>query len=423
MIATSAGMVRSYAADFEAALIRHKNIRGALTWRTMSVHAFIPAAFGHHAPMPRSNRLYRATYLAVAVFAAPLSTSSARAGDLVIAVAGPSSGYNSALTGEIVSAAHEAAEKLNAAGGVNGETVKVEAIDDGCDAAKASEVANQLSARNVALVLGHPCTGAAMAAAKVYAAQSRLYIATASRYPGLTAPRLGETIFRLAGRDDRQGADAARHLMAAARGKPIAIVHDRTLYARTIAEAAAASLAKTSAASLITATLISGDKDYPLVTAKIKSAAAIFFAGYPLEAGLLIRQLRASGSTADVLLSDSNATPEFASTFGDVAKGVRVLLPRFARAPETAGKTANERDIAAQRELTDTAISAFTTAAIGVKSNDAKAVSAALHSRALATPLGPLTFDASGDAARASFDVYTWMGSEWQADTQTPAAQ
>ncbi len=66
--------------------------------------------------------------------------------------------------------------------------------------------------------------------------QRTSFIATETRHPDLTLKRAGPSIFRLAGSDDAQGLDAARICSRLAGDKTIAIVHDRTLFAKTIAE-------------------------------------------------------------------------------------------------------------------------------------------------------------------------------------------
>lgn len=340
----------------------------------------------------------------------------------VIVVAGPVTGRSAPITDAMLLGARAAATRLNASGGLNGAPVAVEMADDGCSSETATATATALVARGVALVIGHPCTTAALAAAKIYAASGTLYFVTASRHPALTQPRPGSTVFRLSGRDDKQGEDAAAALKAAAKGGAIAIVHDRTQYARSIAEAAAAALVKAGAAAPVTATLIAGEKDFPLVTAKIKGAAAVFYAGFPLEAGLLFRQLRASRSDARLFVSDSIATPEFTATFGADAVGVAALLPRFAMTAtsEDPRLSSAERTLAAARALAETAVIAFSATAARSKATDGKTIADQLAAVGAAGPEGPMTFDPSGDARRPSFDAHTWTGTSWQRLESSP---
>ena len=58
-------------------------------------------------------------------------------------------------------------------------------------------------------------------------------LAPATRHPALTEPRAGPTIFRLAGRDDRQGASAGTYLARKFAGKPVAVVYGGAPIRRT----------------------------------------------------------------------------------------------------------------------------------------------------------------------------------------------
>ena len=111
--------------------------------------------------------------------------------------------------------------------------------------------------------------------------------------------------------------------------KPIAVVHDRTLYAKTIAETAIAAL-KAVKKEPITATIVGGDKEYRRLVAKIKGAGAVLFAGFPLEAGFIFSALTNAKSEAAVVASESVATGEFTSSFPAEAKRARIMLATHA---------------------------------------------------------------------------------------------
>lgn len=349
-----------------------------------------------------------------------------------IAVVGPAQGPQAQTTQALAGGASETAKSLTrlserTQGSWQGfgtrmlpARYEVTIKDDGCDAAKAEAVAKQIVTENFDLVLGHPCPKAALAAAKVYGAAGVTFIATETRHPDLTAKRAGPSIFRLSGRDDAQGLDAARYLATAHGGKPVAIVHDRTLYAKTIAEQAAATL-KEKKIETVTATIVAGDKEYAKLIAKIKDAGAVFFAGFPLEAGFILKELRAAGSNAPFLASESVATDEFVSTFPEVAQQVSVLRPMPSSFHQSlAGGT--------------TAVGLYAEA-LGVAFGPAKDTGSwrALVNQALARYRHPLmsadtgpnllpassdireiTFDASGNANLDSYALVRWNGVKWQ---------
>ncbi len=278
---------------------------------------------------------------------------SPAAAETLIAIAGSKTGPHAERTRAIEQGARRAAETLNVSAGSD---FVIETIDDGCDDAKAAGVARALVAKNVALVLGHPCANAAIAAADIYGKSETVFIATATRYPGLTDKRAGPAIFRLAGRDGKQGAAAARYIAETFRGATIAVVHDRTLYARTIAEQALETL-KAAKVETISATIIGGDKEYARLVAKIKGAAAVFYAGFPLEAGFILQALRGAGSDARFIVTDSVATVEFTQSFAAKAKGVMALLPHMARTDVVAGPVLN-----ADATLAHAAVEAYASA-------------------------------------------------------------
>lgn len=326
-----------------------------------------------------------------------LEPLSAKADDAaLIAVVGPASGAAADTTAAIERGVRRAV------GGYAGKgaTLQIESVDDGCEPRKAEAAAETLVARKMVVVIGHPCTGAALAAAKVYAAANIVFIATETRHPDLTAKRAGPTIFRLAGNDAEQGEAAAAALAAQAAGKPVAVVHDRTLYAKTIAEAAIKELRR-SKIEPITATIIAGDKEYAKLLAKIKGAGAVLFAGFPLEAGFIASSLRRAGSSARLLCSDSIATDEFASSFAAEAKNAWVLQPNrqdSAKAAEAAVEI-----VVHALELTAAQPGTATGAQI------AGAIAAHEH----ATVLGPISFSKQGDAGLASYKAVRWDGAAW----------
>jgi branched-chain amino acid transport system substrate-binding protein len=66
-----------------------------------------------------------------------------------------------------------AVSEISAAGGFFGETVETVAADDYCDPQQAVAAANKLIADGVKLVIGHPCSGAAMSGARAECSISR----------------------------------------------------------------------------------------------------------------------------------------------------------------------------------------------------------------------------------------------------------
>lgn len=366
-------------------------------------------------------------HLALAALLATLAFPPLARADIVIAVAGPASGEGERRMHALRAAADAAVRDINGRGGVLGQSLTVISTDDGCAADLAATSAHTLAAQKPALVLGHPCASAAVAAADVYASESILFIATATRHPQLTVKRAGPTIFRLAGRDDRQGAAAAHLIARDFKGEKVALVQDRTLYARSIFDQAMAELKDRNFPEPITAAIIAGDKEYKATAAKTKDAAALLFLGFPLEAGFLHAALRAAGSSTRVIGSDSLVTDEFAATFGGDVSGIWALSAPIpaddanADGRDTGGRSTDGRNGALDETArTAAAIAIFADAANQAGSTQAAAVADVIARTEFLTEIGPVSFDAAGDARIPSFEVLEWDGEKWRHIGATP---
>ena len=75
--------------------------------------------------------------------------------DVLIAVAGPLTGPNAAFGAQLQKGAEQAAADINAAGGINGEQIKIVLGDDVSDPKQGISVANKFVADGVKLSLIH----------------------------------------------------------------------------------------------------------------------------------------------------------------------------------------------------------------------------------------------------------------------------
>ena len=123
---------------------------------------------------------------------------------------------------------------LNARGGVLGQPVALVAADDACSTEQAAVAAQQLVDTGVGFVVGHMCSHASLIAAGVYEAAGILMLSADSTHPRLTEEGR-RNVFRLIGRDDRQGRMAGDFLVDRWPGGRIAIVHDGSTYGQGLA--------------------------------------------------------------------------------------------------------------------------------------------------------------------------------------------
>ena len=149
-------------------------------------------------------------------------------------------------------------------------------------------------------------------------------------------------------------------------------------------------------------------------------SGAVFFAGFPIEAGILLRQMRAAGVTVPFLGGDALATRELVDAAGDAAEGAEALIPYDAsKSPSArtlAARLAIGTDAAgAMLPLTYAAVEMWGEAAERSGDAGAAAVAAALQRSEFRTSLGPLRFDAAGDASLSSYVVVKWKTGAWGA--------
>jgi branched-chain amino acid transport system substrate-binding protein len=312
-----------------------------------------------------------------------------------IVVAGPATGRHA----ETLTAMSAGARR-----GGGGADLLFSEVDDGCDAGRAEGAARLIVADRPDLVIGHPCPAAAIAAASVYAKAGVVFIALGVRHPALTAKRAGPTIFRLAGRDDRQGAAAAAALAALAPNGAIAIVQDRTAYARGLTADVTAALAAMKLPAPVVVPIVAGRRAYDAELAKLKPAVpeALFFAGYPPEAALVLRGLRKAQIGSAIIASDANATDDFARVANEAANAhgaMTAAVQVMVRESGSGGLTPLDLEDAAARAITAWRRARESGDVVsGLVADDAA-------SRAL--------FEPSGDARMPSFSAVPLTAGRW----------
>jgi len=341
----------------------------------------------------------------VALALAVALAADAATADILVAVPAPASGRYASAGDSVRRGVEQAVAIINQAGGLIGEHLTVVTADDGCAQLSGEQTARLLSAQKPALIVGHPCPSAAIAAASIYASAGVLFIAPNVRHPALTATRPSPLVFRLAGRDDRQGEAAAAWLLANAPNRRAAIVHDRTAYARTIAEATVKSLSERGLGAASVLTIVASKRDYSEIAARLKAEAteAVFFAGYPDEAAIILSGMRAAGIATSFLGSDSLTTADFASTAASGTSTIRALL---AADP---GASSEKR--------AEAAVEAWAAAVRKTSSTEAARIAASLRDGSVETQaLGPISFDANGDVRGPSFTAARPVGETWTSD-------
>ncbi|ODN70655.1 branched-chain amino acid ABC transporter substrate-binding protein [Methylobrevis pamukkalensis] len=319
--------------------------------------------------------------------------------EIRIAVAAPLTGQFAPLGEAAAAGAREVAEGLKTVGG---ETLVVEVYDDGCDAAKAEALANQLVGRGVKLVVGHLCSGAASAAAQVYADHDIVAISPGAISAKFTDERAGPTIFRLAPRADAQGTFLGRWLADTHRGDDVAFLSDGSGYGQGLADAALAAFREAGGAPSLIETFETGARNYSGLAARLAAdgAEVVLIGAYHGDVAQIGYDLGAIGPLPLIVGGDALMLDDFPSV------GSAVAARSVFSAPE--GLIGADEGHETYRDRAAAAIEVYAAAVAAAGSTDGAAVAAAIAAGRPETVLGEIRFDAKGDSNRPGYALYTW---------------
>ncbi|MFN0264083.1 branched-chain amino acid ABC transporter substrate-binding protein [Tepidamorphus sp. 3E244] len=355
-----------------------------------------------------------------AIVAASMATT-AWADDIMVATAGPMTGQYASFGEQMKNGAELAVEEINAAGGVNGNMLKLSVGDDACDPKQAVAVANKFVGDGVVFVAGHFCSGSSIPASAVYAEEGIVQISPASTNPKLTDERAGPGVYRVCGRDDQQGAVAGAYIAENFSGKKVAIVHDKTAYGKGLADETKKALNGAGMEEAMYEAYTAGEKDYTALVSKLKSEGidVLYVGGYHTEAGLMVRQMREQGMDTQLISGDALVTDEYWGITGDAGEGTMMTFapdPTKFEAAKAVVDKFKEKGINPEGYTlyTYAAMKIWADAANAAGSTEHDAIVEQLNSGNFETVLGPIGFDDKGDVTEASYVWYVWKDGSYQ---------
>jgi branched-chain amino acid transport system substrate-binding protein len=251
-------------------------------------------------------------------------------------------------------------------------------------------------------------------ASKVYAAAGVLMITPFSTNPRITEQGF-PTVFRLCGRDDRQGQVAGALLSERFGNRRIAIVHDRTTYGQGLAGETKRRLNEQGIPEVLFDGVQLGQIDFADLVQKLQGldVQVLYYAGLRHEAGLIVRQAHDRGYLPQVVVSDGVGGEEFGIIAGPAADGT--LMTYLAKPPETEENTRLAALFAAKGYAGSFGLGTFRSYAVVQAWAQAvahagtfapAAVAEALRSFDFDTVVGRVGFDDKGDVT--GFGTYTW---------------
>jgi branched-chain amino acid transport system substrate-binding protein len=354
-----------------------------------------------------------AAALLIATAASPART------EVLIGDVSPLTGPLSWIGAHYLAGTELAVADLNAKGGVLGEQVRLVSVDDACDTEQAGAAARKLISDGVVFVVGHVCSGAAIAAAPLYEGAAVIMMSASATNPRLTEEGRAN-VFRVVGRDDHQGIIAGDYLAEHWGEDEIAILHDGQPYGAGIAAETRKQLNKRGVSEILYEQITPGQVDYSDVVSRLATAGAavLYYGGYVPEAGLLIRQARARDYDVQLVSADGLSSEDFWLIAGAAAEGT--LFTSFRDPSDEPGAAAilaraRERQLDPNYRVLYSygAVQAWAGAVEQAGSHDPQAVGAALRTHEFDTVLGRIRFDAKGDVLPAGFEWFVWTGGQF----------
>ena len=359
------------------------------------------------------RRLLCALVVVASVLSGPV------AADVAIGFANPLSGPYAASGGRNRAAIAQAVDDLNARGGVLGQPVRLVEADDACGLERAVAAARDLIAARVSLVVGHMCSHASLMAAGVYETFDTLMISPDSTHPRLTEEGR-RNVFRLAGRDDRQGDLAGDFLHRHYRGKRIAIVHDGSVYGRGLASQTRTRLRQLDLAEVLYAVYEPGRRRYDALAAKLRAQAVdvVYVGGYAPDAGAIARAVRDGGDRLQLVGGDGIGGEEFWIEAGRAGQGaIFSARPTVRWDPRSAaGRTASRlrgQGPGAGGIGAYAAVEVWAQAVERAGSTDLVQVGDELRRGRFHTVIGPVAFDEKGDLRGAGWEMQIWSDGDY----------
>lgn len=360
-------------------------------------------------------------YLLAAAILGLGAAGPALAEDILVSTTGPMTGNYATFGAQMQAGAEAAVADINAAGGVNGNQLKLEIGDDACDPKQAVAVANKLTGQGVKFQAGHFCSGSSIPASSVYSEQGVLQISPASTNPKFTDERPGPNVYRMCGRDDQQGSVAGAYIAENFKDKVVAILHDKTAYGKGLADETKKAMNAAGKEEALYEAITAGEKDYTAVVSKLKQANVdlVYLGGYHSEGGLIVRQMRAQGMDTVLMGGDALVTSEYWQITGKDGEGTLMTFsPDPRKNPAATDLVKAFRDKGVEPEgyvlYTYAAFQVFKQAAEKAGGTDLEKMIEALNGTEFDTAIGKFTFDDKGDPSLPPYAVYLWKDGNYE---------
>ncbi|MDO9415027.1 branched-chain amino acid ABC transporter substrate-binding protein [Pararhizobium sp.] len=347
--------------------------------------------------------------------------------DIIIGIGGPMTGPNAAFGAQLQKGAEQAAADFNAAGGINGEQIKLVIGDDASEPQQGVSVANKFVADGAQFVVGHFNSGVTMPASEIYRENGVLAVTPAATNVCVTARKDGPCgdwkeaapdllMFRTCGNDLYQGTFAGKYILDNYAGKNIVVLHDKTAYGQGLADQTKKTINEGGLKDVIYEGVTVGEEDFSALVSKIKEAKAdlVYWGGLHTEAARIVKQMREQGVEAKFMSADGITSDEYAAIGGDATEGTLMTFPPDPRTnPASAAIVKKFVDAGFNPEAyTLYGYAAMQVIKEGIEKaggTDTAKVAEYLYSGAtIPTVVGEIQYDKVGDKLDQTYVMYTW---------------
>jgi branched-chain amino acid transport system substrate-binding protein len=369
----------------------------------------------------------RATLIRFGVLLATLCCGAPALSQTIdIGLAAPLTGPVALLGNQVKQGAEVAIDEINAKGGVLGRKLALKTADDGCEPARAMQVASRLTqAEKVVAVIGHVCGPASVASAPVYA-QMRVpmvILAPADRRLTEAAAKNGwRNVFLMAGSIQTQGFAAGTYLVRRYKGNGIALISDQSAYGSGLADGFKQALKDRSSSPKFETSLTGNVVDVGPTVEQLRAAnpSAVYLAMTPANAGALVKRAKESGLDTTFVSGNAVGRREFLNIAGRASEGVvGTALPDARSSAMAAEAVARLR----QRGSTAEGYTLYAYAAIQVMAQAIEkagserfdSIEPFLRRLTFSTAVGNVKFDETGDR-----EVSEVAFTQWRDGSNTP---
>jgi branched-chain amino acid transport system substrate-binding protein len=207
-------------------------------------------------------------------------------------------------------------------------------VDDRGEGETAVDVANLIVSKpDVVAVIGHLHSETALAASPLYAKAGIPLLVPGATHPELTLRQLSpdwpgaRNVFRLLPHDGLQGRALADLAYTTLGLRRLVVLHDGTAYGSGLAERVRSRFSALGGGVPVYEAVARGSEDFEEASRKWLDSDGVFFGGIYVEAGLILKTLRAAGWEGRFLSGDGARTPQIFEIAGAAVDGSYFSTP------------------------------------------------------------------------------------------------